>query len=319
MSDASSPLSVAGLLHRVTSVVNFLESRDNPKPVQIRGVLDSIGRRPYGGWYYCLLKDEHADGVSVSLRVPGKLIQTLEEGDVIVVEGFLAFRERQGSIQPQFQVSRIIEVGQRQALRQSLMQAYRDHILRPKRDVERRLLQSPQPRILLVATETAYTDILSQVEGLYRELFQIEWVRGNMESPADVAAQMVPVSGENGGYDLIALARGGGDNVDALDDRVLLDAVVRSPIPVVTALGHARDNLVLDAVADLAFRTPTDFGRYLRSLGERKLFEQEARKLEDLEKEVAHLKKVDAIKTVIIAALASVLAVMVVLYLQGGV
>jgi exodeoxyribonuclease VII large subunit len=64
----------------------------------------------------------------------------------------------------------------------------------------------------------------------------------------------------------VLITRGGGEGVQALDDDELIGAVVRSPVPVAVALGHATDDLVLGRVADASFPTPTAFGAWLRSL-----------------------------------------------------
>lgn len=59
--------------------------------------------------------------------------------------------------------------------------------------------------------------------------------------------------------DVIIIARGGGAEEDlvSFNEKVLLDAVYRCPIPVISAIGHETDVTLLDRVADYRASTPT--------------------------------------------------------------
>ncbi|MCI1746628.1 MAG: exodeoxyribonuclease VII large subunit [Acidipropionibacterium sp.] len=63
--------------------------------------------------------------------------------------------------------------------------------------------------------------------------------------------------------DVIVIARGGGSLEDLLpfSDEALVRAVFAARTPVVSAIGHERDNPILDLVADLRASTPTDAGK----------------------------------------------------------
>lgn len=65
------------------------------------------------------------------------------------------------------------------------------------------------------------------------------------------------------GVDVIVIARGGGSLEDLLpfSDEALVRAVFAARTPVVSAIGHERDNPILDLVADLRASTPTDAGK----------------------------------------------------------
>jgi exodeoxyribonuclease VII large subunit len=61
------------------------------------------------------------------------------------------------------------------------------------------------------------------------------------------------------GVDAILVTRGGGSMEDlwAFNERVVADAIVRCPIPVVAAIGHETDTTVAELVADARCATPT--------------------------------------------------------------
>ncbi len=67
------------------------------------------------------------------------------------------------------------------------------------------------------------------------------------------------------GVDCVALVRGGGSKSDlaAFDARTIAYAVARSPLPVLTGLGHEIDESVADRVAHRAFKTPTKVAEFL--------------------------------------------------------
>ncbi len=65
--------------------------------------------------------------------------------------------------------------------------------------------------------------------------------------------------------DVIVLTRGGGslESLQAFNSREVAEAIFRSPVPVVSAIGHERDVSIADMVADLRASTPTDAGKIL--------------------------------------------------------
>src|SRR5262245_30052899 len=87
-----------------------------------------------------------------------------------------------------------------------------------------------------------------------------------MHQPADVARAVRAATAA----DAIALTRGGGQTVHDLDNDDLISAVASSPVPVLVALGHATDDLVVARVADASFPTPTALGAFLRQTVEQR-------------------------------------------------
>jgi exodeoxyribonuclease VII large subunit len=71
--------------------------------------------------------------------------------------------------------------------------------------------------------------------------------------------KMLDAASHAGLHDVLLLARGGGSLEDlwAFNDEELARAIVRSPIPVVSAIGHETDFSIADFVADLRAPTPS--------------------------------------------------------------
>ncbi len=78
------------------------------------------------------------------------------------------------------------------------------------------------------------------------------------EAPAAIVA-MLDAAARAGRHDVLLLTRGGGSLEDlwAFNDEALARAIVRSPIPVVSAVGHEIDFSISDFVADLRAATPS--------------------------------------------------------------
>jgi exodeoxyribonuclease VII large subunit len=64
---------------------------------------------------------------------------------------------------------------------------------------------------------------------------------------------------QDGRSEVVILARGGGarEDLDCFDDERVVRAIVECPLPVVTGIGHQRDETLADLAADYAAHTPT--------------------------------------------------------------
>lgn len=88
-------------------------------------------------------------------------------------------------------------------------------------------------------------------------LFSPATVQGDT-APASIVAAMDRVAA-NGRAEVLILARGGGasEDLECFDDERVVRAVANCPIPVVTGIGHQRDESLADLAADLCAHTPT--------------------------------------------------------------
>lgn len=119
----------------------------------------------------------------------------------------------------------------------------------------------------LVSSEgsAAYHDFLSGLsESGYG--FRVLFVHAAMQGRAAEAevASALRLLGD-AGVGCVALVRGGGSRTDlaAFDSRRIAEAVARSPVPVLTGLGHETDLAIADRVAHTALKTPTKVAEHL--------------------------------------------------------
>lgn len=119
------------------------------------------------------------------------------------------------------------------------------------------------PHTVAVVTSheaAAWGDIqrtLSQRHPGMRILFSPATVQGH-RAPASIAAAIARIA-QDGRADVLLLARGGGASEDlaCFDDEQVVMAIAQSPIPVITGIGHERDQTLADLVADVCAHTPT--------------------------------------------------------------
>jgi exodeoxyribonuclease VII large subunit len=88
-------------------------------------------------------------------------------------------------------------------------------------------------------------------------LFSPAIVQGDSAPDSIVAA--LERAAQDGRAEVVILARGGGASEDlgCFDDERVVRAVAECPIPVVTGIGHQRDESLADLAADLCAHTPT--------------------------------------------------------------
>ena len=89
--------------------------------------------------------------------------------------------------------------------------------------------------------------------------------------------------------DILAIARGGGENMEIFNKPSLAEEALKLPCPFLTAIGHKQDTPLLQKIADKAFITPTDLGQYFNSVYNHTVEElqsSKARLVDDLSKQI---------------------------------
>jgi exodeoxyribonuclease VII large subunit len=124
-------------------------------------------------------------------------------------------------------------------------------------------------RLAVISSPTAagFQDFVHQLEEapydftltLFPALMQGE------DSPASIRAALDQVRARRGQFEVVIIIRGGGSKTDllAFDEYGLAAAVASFPLPVLTGIGHERDEAVVDLVAHRALKTPTAVAAFL--------------------------------------------------------
>jgi exodeoxyribonuclease VII large subunit len=157
---------------------------------------------------------------------------------------------------------------------------------RKKREVVERLTkeglinlnkQAPFPlvlqRIAVISSSTAagYGDFVNHVDvnpygyKIFYTLYQS--VMQGQEAGASVISALREINRHIKRYDAVVIVRGGGSQIDlsCFDTYNLAVEVARFPLPVITGIGHERDDTVTDIVAHTKLKTPTAVAEFLLS------------------------------------------------------
>jgi exodeoxyribonuclease VII large subunit len=230
----------------------------------VEGEVSNLARPP-SGHLYLTLKDEQAPLRAVIYRgVALRIRFDLRDGMRIVVRGRLSVYEPRGDYQ--FLVEEVqpkgigpLELAFRQLKERLSLRGY----FEPGR---KRPLPVIPDRIGLISSPTgsAVRDVL---EVLVRRWPAAEVllapVRVQGEGAAEDVAAALDILGKLPAPqrpDVVIIARGGGTLEDlwAFNEEVVAHAIFRSPIPVVTGIGHEDDLTIADLVADRRALTPTE-------------------------------------------------------------
>jgi exodeoxyribonuclease VII large subunit len=228
--------------------------------VTVQGELSNCKLHSSGHFYFSL-KDEGSQlqGVMWRSRVSG-LFFTPEDGMKVVVRGNITVYEVRGQYQLDSLEIRPLGIGELQLAFERLKQklaakGYFD----PRR--KKPLPRFPH-RIGLVTSPTGAVlhDLLTV---LRRRMPTVEVVlmpvRVQGAGAAAEIAQAIDDVNAFGHVEVLIVARGGGSMEDlwAFNEEAVAEAIFRSKVPVVSAVGHEVDFTIADFVADLRAPTPS--------------------------------------------------------------
>ena len=126
-------------------------------------------------------------------------------------------------------------------------------------------LSSFANRIAVISSETAagYGDFCNQLAGnAFGFRFNVTLFPAVMQgerTEKSIISALNSVNADADGYDCVVIIRGGGavSDLSAFDSLLLAENVANFPLPVITGIGHERDESVLDMVAHTRAKTPT--------------------------------------------------------------
>lgn len=241
--------------------VSFLLHED-PKlrTVLVRGEIANFTRNFRSGHCYFSVRDEEASVKAVMFRSNAdRLPFDPENGMHVILQGSVTLYERDGAYQINVTDMQPDGIGA-QAL---ALQQRREKLAKLGYfDPERKRPLPPLPEKIGIVTSrsgAALHDMLQILERRYpigTVCIYPALVQG-AEAPVSIA-NALRIAGSDG-CDLILMGRGGGSNEDlsAFQSEEVAAAVFRSPVPVISAVGHETDHCIADEVADLRAPTPS--------------------------------------------------------------
>jgi exodeoxyribonuclease VII large subunit len=258
MSNFDAAISVGGLTEYLKSL---LEDDEQLQQIWIWGEVTSAKEHPSGLFF--TLTDPDVDA-AINCVVWGNLRAKLRDrpsrGLKVAVLGSLSLYPKRGDYR--FRAVQVCTLG-------AGLQELRRKQLRSRLAAEGlfdpldKLPLPENPRTIAVVTSptaAAWGDIQRTLQarqpGLH-VLFSPAIVQGK-QAPGSIAQALHRIELDDRA-EVIILARGGGatEDLDCFDDEQVVRAIYHCQRPVVTGIGHERDQSLADLVADVAMHTPT--------------------------------------------------------------
>jgi exodeoxyribonuclease VII large subunit len=256
------------------AIADALEARFNP--VAVRGEISGFSRASSGHCYFNLKDAQGQIRCAMFRRAASLLDFAPRDGELVEVRGRLGVYEPRGDLQ--LIVESMGRAGQGALFEQFLRlkaQLEAEGLFDPARKRPLPLL----PRGIGVVTSLGAAALHDVVAALQRRVPHIpvvlapalvqgaaapgELVKALLNLYQYAQAEYAPeadLAPKNGVHiDLILLVRGGGSLEDlwGFNDEQLARTIARSPVPIVSGVGHETDFTIADFVADLRAPTPT--------------------------------------------------------------
>lgn len=248
----------------VDEISNYIRDLFDSDPLLgslwVRGEVSNARRSANGHWYFTLKSASSQLRCALFKNTLPLIDHRPKDGDAVIVNGRISAYPAFGTYQ--LYVDQIVDAGE--GLLQLQLRELHEKLQKEGLFEESRKRPIPEyPRTIAVITSPTGSvwhdiqDILGRRYPLGELLLAPATVQGD-SAPASVIAALDAVIAE-GRADVIIVARGGGSIEDlwAFNDERVIRAVYRSPIPVVSAIGHETDFTLCDYVADKRAPTPS--------------------------------------------------------------
>lgn len=199
--------------------------------------------------------------------------QSLRAGMKILVQVAVTFHELYGISLNIKDIDPNYTLGERARIRQEIIDRLSKEGMM---ELNKRFTLPTVPQKIAVissASAAGYGDFVNQVDHnrfgykVTYKLYQAT-LQGTDAAATMVAAfQKIEFDQEKEQFDLIVLIRGGGAqlDLDCFDDYGLALAIAKSSIPVLTGIGHERDETIADLVSHTKMKTPTAVAEFILS------------------------------------------------------
>ena len=226
----------------------------------VAGEISNLTRAASGHFYFSL-KDESAQARCVMFRSRAQsLAWRLENGQQVEARALVSLYEPRGDFQLNIEALRRAGLGR-------LFEAFAK--LKARLEAEGLFAaerKRPLPRfphrigIISSPRAAALHDVLVALRRRAPHLGAVLYptlVQG--DSAVEAIANAITVAGQRNECDLLVIVRGGGSIEDlwAFNEEAVARAIVASPLPIISGVGHETDTTIADYVSDLRAATPT--------------------------------------------------------------
>lgn len=254
---------------------NFLERGKSNGVVWLRGIyIQRPSQNNQWAAYYDELRDVDTN-TSITLKINRQDRQRLKPNSLVQIGGLIELNPfTNGTIQIVVSVTRF-EIIKDQFVTEQDIKRSEIRIAKTKRGfknvdavLEDKLFRDERPKVALIFASTSIT-MADFNAGVNAAAVKIDFteLRQSFGNGASLAAFLKQQDEMK--FDTIALIRGGGNGIEALDDIAVLQTVSEMKTPIICAIGHVGEELFLKSIADKVAPTPNGLGQYFSEMVER--------------------------------------------------
>ena len=233
--------------------LELVEKEDNQIKAKSRATIWSYTYRNLSAWF---------EGITG---------QNLRQGMKILFNATIQYHEVYGLSLNIRDIDAQYTLGERAKNRQEVIdRLMEDGVFEMNKELD---LPTVPQRIAVISSETAagYGDFVEQLnrnENNYS--FDVQLFHSTMQgdqAESSIITSMLQVFEQIEDFDLLTIIRGGGASLDldCFDSYDLGSYIAQFPIPVITGIGHERDETIADLVAHTKLKTPTAVSEFILS------------------------------------------------------
>ena len=279
----------------VSELNNIIKNNieENIKYVKIEGEVTNM--RESRGHVYITMKDKETKINAVCWNYEKKKIK-IEDGMKVIIEGKISYYEKTGSININIYKMKVIGEGELYKKYIKIKEEYEKKGYF-KKEGKKEIKELNKIGILTAKDGAAIKDIMKVLKdnGYYGEIRIMDSKVQGINCAVSISKNIRKM--DKMGLDLILISRGGGsyEELFGFSDKLIIEAIYEAKTCIMSAIGHERDNMLSDYVADIRAATPSVAGEII---SKRKNRENEKRKIEEKRKEeyIKILKRKEKIK-----------------------
>lgn len=254
---------------------NFLERGKSNGVVWLRGIyIQRPSQNNQWAAYYDELRDVDTN-TSITLKINRQDRQRLKPNSLVQIGGLIELNPfTNGTIQIVVSVTRF-EIIKDQFVTEQDIKRSEIRIAKTKRGfknvdavLEDKLFRDERPKVALIFASTSIT-MADFNAGVNAAAVKIDFTELRQSFGNGALLAVFLKQQDEMQFDTIALIRGGGNGIEALDDIAVLQTVSEMKTPIICAIGHVGEELFLKSIADKVAPTPNGLGQYFSEMVER--------------------------------------------------
>jgi len=265
-----SPVELVGIYRK------FLDKGSTNNVVWIRGIyIQRPNQNPQWTAFYDELRDADNTTQSITLKINRQDRAKLKSNSLVQIGGLIELAaNNNGTIQILVNVTRY-EIVKDQFVTEQDLKRNEIRIAKSKKGfknvdavLEDKLYRDERPKVALVFASTSIT-MQDFNAGVNAAAVKIDFTEKRQSFGNATLLATFLKNLDASGYDVIALVRGGGGGIEALDEIEVLQAVSTMTTPIICAIGHVGEELFMKSIADKVAPTPNGLGQYFSEMVEK--------------------------------------------------